>query len=245
MEGANHQRGAVGRRNSGMSSRARSSAKPTPAVSPDPRVCGAIVSRAFTGAVTIMLPATLKHSVPSDAAARSVAVPWLPTCMSVSVVTRSLLASTSAIGTADSRKLTACLRDERGGGEVARHMRCGTRRTAAPASHDLELTTCLTHCLPPYSNILLLCCATHGIIVQHTHIRHANTALQVAYGLWCAIPRYSSAPRLCGASLWHGVRTPKLNEGRVWIDCTRVRARPRQAAAGCGRPRQAAAGRGR
>eukprot|EP00966_Prymnesium_polylepis_P281470 6503558-Prymnesium_polylepis.1 len=32
---------------------------------------------------------------------------------------------------------------------------------------------------------------------------------------------------------------------RVWIDCTRVHARPRQAAAGRGRPRQAAEGRGR
>eukprot|EP00966_Prymnesium_polylepis_P256104 5915937-Prymnesium_polylepis.1 len=38
--------------------------------------------------------------------------------------------------------------------------------------------------------------------VTHTHSSFTKSS-QVAYGLWCAVRRKSSATRLCGASGWH------------------------------------------
>eukprot|EP00966_Prymnesium_polylepis_P082731 1915615-Prymnesium_polylepis.1 len=46
---------------------------------------------------------------------------------------------------------------------------------------------------------------------------------EVAYGLWCAVRRYSSATRLCGASgLWPMVRRNGVTGSRVGSRVTHV-----------------------
>ena len=52
---------------------ARCAVSPTPTALPAPKLCGAIVSIAVSGAVMIMFPATLKVKTPRDAAARGTA----------------------------------------------------------------------------------------------------------------------------------------------------------------------------
>ena len=105
MDSASTQRGTVGSKKTADSIIARCEQRPTPGLSPAPKACGAIVSIAASGAVMIILPATLKARTPTDAPAKSVAVaPWCPTRMVVMDTIASLMKSTSAMGSDDTKK---------------------------------------------------------------------------------------------------------------------------------------------
>mmetsp|Transcript_38161 Transcript_38161/g.114142 ORF Transcript_38161/g.114142 Transcript_38161/m.114142 type:complete len:203 (-) Transcript_38161:141-749(-) len=102
------QSGTVGKRKAGAVITARRAVSPTPTALPAPKFCGAMVSMADSGAVRIMLPATLNVSTPRVAAARGVAdEAACPICITVSAVTVSLAPSTRAIGRPLTKKRAA------------------------------------------------------------------------------------------------------------------------------------------